>query len=247
MSITFIVTGHCMKKYPDNTDYMINTLESFKLIKNFNNSQVIIALDGNENPEYQDKYNIYKNKLRAYIKDKANYQLLCHSKNLNLVNNVYETLKHVNTEYIFLIQQDLPFIKPFNLKSVLDDLNNLPQIKHLRFNDTKNARIPGRNDNNDKFGDKKVSRNNIYISTGVFCDRNHISKLDYYTDFIFKDGPLKKPNGFKYPCFGMEHVLAYKPMENQELYGTYIYGNMNDDAMITHYRAGRERDIKIQK
>ena len=45
----------------------------------------------------------------------------------------------------------------------------------------------------------------------------------------------------------MEHVLAYKPMENQELYGTYIYGNMNDDAMITHYRAGRERDIKIQK
>ena len=53
MSITFIVTGHCMKKYPDNTDYMINTLESFKLIKNFNNSQVIIALDGNENPEFK--------------------------------------------------------------------------------------------------------------------------------------------------------------------------------------------------
>ena len=59
MNITFIVTGHCMEKYPDNAEYMINTLESFKFIKNFNNSRVIIALDGNKNSEYEEKYNNY--------------------------------------------------------------------------------------------------------------------------------------------------------------------------------------------
>ena len=60
MDITFIVTGHCMPKYPDNTEYIIHTLESFKLIKNFNNSKVLIALDGNEKDEYEEKYFIYK-------------------------------------------------------------------------------------------------------------------------------------------------------------------------------------------
>lgn len=116
MNITFIITGHCMSKYPDNAEYMIHTLESFKYIKNLNDSKVIIALDGNEKIEYEDKYNIYKEKLRTYIKDKLNYKLICHEKNLNLVENIYQTLKFVDTKYIFLIQQDLSFINEFDLK-----------------------------------------------------------------------------------------------------------------------------------
>lgn len=234
-----------MPKYPDNTEYMIHTLESFKLIKNFNNSKVIISLDGNENSDYEKKYDDYKNKIREYIKNKPNYKLVCHKKRLNLVKNVYETLKLVKTKYIFLIQQDLSFINSFDLQSVLDDLDNLPEIKHLRFNDTKNIRIKGRNDDNYKFGEKKIERNNIYISTGIFCDRNHISRLKYYTDFIFKNGPLVPPKKWRYPCFGMEHILAQKPMKNQELYGTYIYGDIEYQPMIIHYKAGRGRDIKI--
>lgn len=245
MNITFIVTGHCMEKYPDNVDYMIHTLESFKYIKNFNDSKVIIALDGNEKEEFEEKYNDYKKKLKIFIKDKPNYELICHEKNLNLVENVYQTLKYVKTKYIFLIQQDLSFINEFDLKSVLDDMENLKEIKHLRFNDTENLRINGRNDNNDEFGKKTIIRNNSYISTGVFSDRNHIARLEYYTDFIFKNGPLNKPTGWKYPCFGMEHILAFKPMEKHEDYGTYIYGEIGFKPMITHYKAGRGRDIKL--
>ena len=245
MDITFIVTGHCMPKYPDNSEYIIHNLESFNLIKNFNNSKVIIALDGNENEEYKEKYDIYKKNIKKYIQNKPNYRLVCHKTRLNLAKNIFEILKFVTTKYIFLIQQDLSFVNEFDLKSVLNDLDNLPQIKHLRFNDTKNIRIQGRNDNNDKFGEKKIERNNIYISTGVYSDRNHISRLDYYRDFIFKDGPLIPPRKWTYPCFGMENILAYKPMENQELYGTYIYGDRGYKPMIIHYRAGRGRDIKI--
>ena len=115
MNITFIITGHCMPKYPDNTEYMIHTLESFKLIKNFNNSKVIISLDGNENSDYEKKYDNYKNKIREYIKNKPNYKLVCHKKRLNLVKNIYETLKLVKTKYIFLIQQDLSFVNQMNL------------------------------------------------------------------------------------------------------------------------------------
>ena len=145
--------------------------------------------------------------MREFIKDKPNYEIVCYEKNLNLVRNIYETLKLVKTKYIFLIQQDLSFVNEFDLKTILDDLDNLSQIKHLRFNDTENLRIKGRNDNNDKFGEYKIERNNIYISTGVFSDRNHIAKLDYYNDFIFKDGALMPPKGWKYPCFGMEHIF----------------------------------------
>ena len=144
-----------------------------------------------------------------------------------------------------MIQQDLSFINEFDIKSILDDMENLPQIKHLRFNDTENIRIKGRNDNNEKFGEKIIKRNNTYISTCVFSDRNHICKLEYYNNFIFKDGPLKKPINWKYPCFGMEHILAQKPMQNQEEYGTYIYGGIGFKPMIIHYKAGRGRDIKI--
>ena len=34
-------------------------------------------------------------------------------------------------------------------------------------------------------------------------------------------------------------------MKEQELYGTYIYGDHNHKEMIMHYKAGRGRDIKI--
>ena len=44
----------------------------------------------------------------------------------------------------------------------------------------------------------------------------------------------------------MEHILACKPMENQELYGTYIYGDRGYKPMIIHYKAGRGRDIKLK-
>lgn len=247
MDITFIVTGHCMKKYPDNSSYLEYTLKSFDKIKNFGDSKVIIALDGTRYPELDKQYDIYKENLRNFIKDKENYELICYQENLDLVGNIHETLKYVKTKYIFLIQQDLPFVKEFNLKTVLDDLDNLPQIKHLRFNDTVNKRIKGRNDDNDKFGENTIERNNKYISTGVFSDRNHIATLDYYKNVIFQDVPLNAPTGWRYPCFGMEHILAQKPMTNHERYGTYIYGELEYPAMITHYKAGRERDVKLNK
>jgi hypothetical protein len=246
MDITFIVTGHCMFRYPENSDYMINTLESFKLIENFNDSKVIIALDGNEDPELHERYNIYKNNIKEYIKDKPNYSMICHMNHLNLVKNIYETLKLVKTKYIFLIQQDLPFIESFDLEKVLDDMEHLPQIKHLRFNDVLNIRIKGRNDDNDKFGEKKITRNNTYISTGIFGDRNHISTLKYYNDIVFKDGVFSKPRKWRYLCFGIENIFAYKPMEDQEFYGTYMYGDLNHKAMIKHYRAGRIGDLKLR-
>lgn len=245
LDITFIVTGHCMKIYPDNSQFMINTLNSFKLIKNFNNSRVIISLDGNENSELDEKYNIYKKNLQQYINGQSNFEIVCHEKNLNLVNNIYETLKLVKTKYIFLIQQDLQFVQSFNLERIINDLDNLPQIKHLRFNDTINKRIKGRNDDNSKFGEKRIKRNCTYLSTGIYCDRNHISRLEYYTDFIFKDGVLKKPSNWRYPCFGMENLIAQKPMSEHDAYGTYIYGDFNIKPMILHNKAGRGNSQKF--
>ena len=120
--ITFIVTGHCMEKYPDNTSYLEYTLKSFEKIKNFNNSKVIIALDGNSDKDLEEKYEIYKNKIKKFIIDKKNYELVCQDRHLNLVKNIYETLKLVKTKYIFLIQQDLPFIEEFDLESILEDM-----------------------------------------------------------------------------------------------------------------------------
>lgn len=45
----------------------------------------------------------------------------------------------------------------------------------------------------------------------------------------------------------MENILAFKPMEKHEDYGTYIYGEIGFKPMITHYKAGRGRgrDIKL--
>ena len=242
--ITFIVTGHCMKRYPDNTTYLEHTIKSFEKIKNFNKSRVIIALDGNPREDLNEKYEIYKNKIRQFILDKENYEMICHNKHLNLAGNVYETLKLVKTKYIFLIQQDLSFIEEFDLNSILEDLDKMPEIKHLRFNDTVNKRIKGRNDDLVEFGKYKIEANNIYTSVPIFSDRNHISKLEYYTDFIFKDGILEKLK------IGHIHVLEWNilakdPIHRHDEFGTYIYGDINYKPMIIHYKAGRIRDIKI--
>ena len=46
MDITFIITGHCMKRCPSDTSYIFKVIESFKYINNYDNSRTIISLDG---------------------------------------------------------------------------------------------------------------------------------------------------------------------------------------------------------
>jgi|APSaa5957512493_1039668.scaffolds.fasta_scaffold30936_2 hypothetical protein len=242
--ITFVITAHCMKKEPTNSSHIIKTIQSFNLIKHFNNTKFIISFDGNKYPDLEKQYDTFKHDIRIYLNlhfDSSQYKMIYHSQNLNLVGHLRKTLSQVKTKYVFIIQQDLPFIQPFDLSSVLLDMEQHPQIKHLRFNDTINKPIPGQNTSLDKIYNKfqiKTKHNN-YISTGIFCDRNHISTIQHYNDVIMKECPDKPNRRWYYPCWGMEHFFCYKPMDDHDKFGIYMFGHYGMKPMIKHTRAGR--------
>ena len=168
-NITFVITTHCMKKEPTNSSYIIDTIKSFNLIKNFNNSKIIVSFDGSKFPELNQQYDTFKHDIRVFLGqhfDKSQYETIYHYQNLNLVAHLRKTLQYVKTKYVFIIQQDLPFLRSFDLQSVLHDMEQHPQIKHIRFNDTRNKPIPGQNTSFDKIYNKfhiKTEHNN-YIS-----------------------------------------------------------------------------------
>ena len=109
-------------------------------------------------------------------------------------------------------------------------MKNDPKLKHVRFNQRKNTQV--RVDAYPKegrwmYGKKLTSINYDYIRTPGWSDQNHLCRTDYYHNLILKectDG-----------CF-MENIIdrRQKTEEIHNIYGTYIFGIVNDGQMINH-------------
>ena len=80
--ITFVITAHCMKKEPTNSSHIIKTIQSFNLIKHFNNTKFIISFDGNKYPDLEKQYDTFKHDIRIYLNlhfDSSQYKMIYHS------------------------------------------------------------------------------------------------------------------------------------------------------------------------
>ncbi len=129
-----------------------------------------------------------------------------------------------------LVQHDLLFVKKINVESVLEDMRNTPDMKHVRFNKRDNIKAGW--DNTPLFASKKINGNNTYLLTESWSDQNHISTSDYYKNIVLKevaDGVF------------MESLLNNISKGHHNKYGTYIYGDVNDKNVIVHLDGSEQR------
>ena len=242
--LTVIITASFIKSHPS-IHYIKATLESLSYINLFHDSKIILAHD------YYDEPNYYKyiNNLRDYIKYNFNIKIIINKSHGHLVGNISNALINVTTKYILLIQHDLPFIESFDIQKVIEDLDNNPNIKHVRFNHRNNIKIkydcgfaPLRGAIVDQsesastefnaiddniFGYQQQEKNYTYTRTPGWSDRNHLCLTSYYNNIILKEC---KKNIFMEKFFQGK----IKNIKIHDKYGTYLFGPLNYKPMIKH-------------
>lgn len=247
-NLTIIVTASPIRTHPS-IDIIKATVDSFNLIKYKNGTaldscNIILAHDGlveadvtfkvKRRPRrnvrewarivgYKDElYDEYLNKLKNHYEDKSNIKIIKKPEWGHLTGSVRHAFSYVETDYVLIVQHDLPFVRQFDASSIIDDMENLSYLKYVRFN--KNSNVDG--NGCDSFREQ-IKRNNNYIKTNCWSDNNHICKADYYNSLILKEAPDGVP---------MEAVIAWEAYKNEnfEKYQTYVYGEMNEPQYIKH-------------
>lgn len=218
---SIIITSSIIKSHPS-IEFIKYVIESLKYIHMDNDTPIILAHDHSKDNRFTE----YITNLKNYISDYKNIQIIIRNSHGHLTGNVRNAFDFINTEYVLIIQHDLPFIRDFEIQKVIEDMKNNPELKHIRFNKRENKKILS-DSINDLFGKQLVSKNYTYTRTPSWSDNNHLCRSDYYRDIILSECKNGKP---------MESYLIKKSKTEDihNRYGTYLFDEINKPAYIKH-------------
>lgn len=225
--LTIIVTSSYIQSHPKIT-LIKEVLDSLKLIKYqestvYEKCHIILAHDYNNNPNYK----LYLQNLDKYLKDEHlnNMQIIVRKTHGHLTGNIRNVMKYIKTSFMFVIQHDFPFIRSFDITTVIKDMKENLFLKVIRFN--KRMNWPGGIDRHLKdelYGKQIITNDNVYTRTAGWSDQNHICLVSYYKSIV-----LKKVNDGQF----MERILMrIVTVSNHEKYGFYIYGKRREERYI---------------
>jgi len=237
MDLTIIITASYVKSHPAVT-LISKVIESLEYIHIHKDTPILLAHDYNDN----ELYSQYFDNLHKYIENKPNIQIIKRDTHGHLTGNVRNAIQYVKTKYILILQHDLQFRRKFNIQKVIEDMEQNPEMKHVRFNQTKN--IPCLWDRlNDIFGKQLQSKHYTYTRTPAWSDQNHLCLTEYYTNLILQE--CKDGNFMEHYIFStnIKPKSKNKPLHVREeihrKYGTYIFGRLEERPYVLHMD-GRE-------
>jgi hypothetical protein len=231
--LSVVVTGNLIPSHPSITQIK-TVIESLDFLNLDLNTKIILTHDEIK-PEVKQTLRHAEQRFAAYLKNLQDYcDNECRYKNIQIVKReewghltrtVQTGLAYVETEYILLLQHDLPFITNIDIYALLGAMINNKEIKHLRFNRKEN--LPTCWDGGEtgyKVAEyleafKEVEFNGIKVcKTLAWSDENHLASKEYYETVVFPDCAVETTYTY------MEGVLHRKNPDNPSRYGTYIYG-----------------------
>ena len=225
-----IITASFILSHPS-IAFIRCVIESLKYIHMDKDTPIILAHDYSEDRKFKE----YLTNLNKYISNYSNIRIVVRDSFGHLTGNVRNAFDFITTEYVLIIQHDLPFIRHFEIEKVIEDMKKNPELKHVRFN--KRANIKTLSDaQNDLFGKQIVSNNYTYTRTPSWSDNNHLCRSDYYRDIILKECDDGRP---------MESYLIHNSQteEIHNKYGTYIFDAIKKPAYIKHIDGRKLRKI----
>jgi len=179
----------------------------------------------------KDSFSKYLVNLQEYVdslESKDKYHIVVRPTHGCLTGNIRYAIENIdpNSDYILIVQHDLPFIRSFNVQTIIDDMENDSDLKHIRFNKRKNIR-DGYDAFSSIFGKEVKGKHHSYVLTPGWSDNNHLCKTSYYTDFVLK---ICKDGSFP------EEILhGHSKTENDhKLYGTYLFDKLDSLPCIKH-------------
>lgn len=221
MKFTVIITSSPINTNPDIT--MINcTINSIlRNIKTKFEKKLIIACDGTS--EKNENYLKFLHNLQEKYKNTKNISIIINEKKGHLTGNIRNAIKYVDTKYILFVQHDLVIIKEVDADKIISDMEQNNKLKHVRFNKRDNVKAGW--DNTKLFASEIINLNYNYLLTESWSDQNHFTTKDYYLENI-----LSNVNDGVF----MENVMNKICKGKHSEYGTYIFGNLNEERYIVH-------------
>lgn len=221
-NLTIVITASFIPTHPSR--FIIEkTLESLKYINMRPGTKIVLAHDYNDSDDYAK----YLKNINDYAEQSPmDIEIAMCAEHGHLVGNVRNAFARIASKYALVIQHDLPFVRKFDIQKVMEDMEENPGIKYVRFNKRSNIKTEF-DAFNDLFGFQQIQKNYTYTRTPAWSDNNHLCLTSYYTDIVLKECDNGGP---------MEKILHGKitDIESHEKYGTYLFGPLEQKRFIKH-------------
>jgi hypothetical protein len=155
-------------------------------------SPLIITVDG-ISIGLRRKHNNTDERLAQYVQalketyNQDRYTILASNRSIDLTNNVQNAMKHVETEFVYVLQHDMPFVQDINHAAILKTMDEYPDVLRLvRFNLKSNVRRNVETANtcyNEATPVNAINGINL-IKTWIWSDNNHLTRKSYYEEMF---------------------------------------------------------------
>lgn len=251
--ITIITTTNPIPSIPS-TKILYASMKSLYQIPAFRRCKKIIVFDGIQSgfESRQNDYEEYKKNISKLTETSPyffNTELVFCPQWSHLAGAIKQALEHVTTPYLFIHQHDFNLVKKIKLNHLLTSMHTNPNIKYVRLNSYgKNlpSNTTGFHYRYDGDVDNFVEGGSLIPLTRTFgwSDNDHIARTDYYRDFILPNCKFGAMEWFLHPLF--KKSLREQGPNCHLLFGTYLYGGLNDGKYIQH-TDGREAETVKNK
>lgn len=229
--ITSIITTAPQKSIPS-PHIILETIKSLSL-GSLDKSCVIIGFDGNKVRDHnlhpkcksefsEELYNEYKNNVKKEARAiLPNVDFVEMPERSCLTNLLKECMSKVNTKFVCVIQQDLPFIKSFNPNNIMSLMTKNSKVKMVRlafYSNEFHEKWTKDYCGNSLEPEKISFMGDTYITCSQMSDQTHITTVSFYNDNIW---PNVKPLDF------MEHQIICNPVIYNDRSVWYL-GDIND-------------------
>ena len=230
-STTIIITSNLIPSHPSIN--MIN--ETFHSAHKFliglsPTVPVIITCDGLKDkttPEDTARYDEYLTALKSLFNERHHHVLRSKTR-LGLTWNIKQAMELVDTEFVYLLQHDMPFILPIKHQRVIKSMNEYSILRVVRFNKRRNIPIPREKK---LFGVTTVvdDVNGVkFTRTSNWSDNNHLTRKSYWEEIF----PLFNPNAIMPPEWKMMGLA--KKDEKCLKWCTFLYGGLDEGPVVGH-------------
>ena len=236
--VTTIITTAPQPSIPS-PHLIVNTVKSLSLIPLFQTSPVIIGFDGckvtNPNLDVKcksifscSKYNEYKKNVKREVLKIISHAVFVELPERGCLSSLlHRCMENVETDFVNVMQQDLPIVKKFEAKKVINAMRDNSDMDLVRYVYDKNKYHEDWTSNHCSkvLKPKTITIDDLqFTQCSQWSDTNHIAKMEHYKDIVW---PNTKQFSF------MEHEILCYPVKHNYRKIWYL-GKISDGHYIKH-------------